>query len=127
MPTVRAILSLAPGFEIRDPCPVLKDSSNQRLQTKIKLFHGTRSTEHESRQFLLHVGDEVADVGAAIEQLVHPGHYSLARGVVAAGIERGVPFAEDGFKLRVHCAELFSKAFLRGGEAGAERGRVGIA
>src|SRR2546422_8027001 len=81
MPTVRAILSLAPGFEIRDPCPVLKDSSNQRLQTKIKLFHGTRSTEHESRQFLLHVGDEVADVGAAIEQLVHPGHYSLPRGV----------------------------------------------
>src|SRR5271167_1171300 len=46
-----------------------------------------------SRQFLLHVYNEVPDVRAAIQQFVQPRHDFLERGVVRIRVDRSVPFA----------------------------------
>src|SRR5260370_9348977 len=73
-------------------------------------------------KLLLNVGDEIPDVGTAIQQFVEPRHDLFSRCGIA--LQGGVPFARRRLELRVHFAELLLKTFLRGLEARFQRGKI---
>src|SRR2546422_797423 len=77
--------------------------------------------------FRSHVCGEVADVGAAIQQLVHARHQLFARGVVRPCIQRGVPLAKHAIELRIHRSEFLLKILPRGFELAAQRRHLAIA
>src|SRR3989442_11601935 len=79
------------------------------------------------RQFLLHVCGEVADVGAAIQQLVHARHQLFARGFVRPCIQRSVPLAKHAIELRIHRSEFLLKILPRGFELAAQRHHLAVA
>src|SRR5713101_4232972 len=71
-----------------------------------------RAKARPLRKLLLDVGDEIPDVGAAIEQAVQAAYDFLARGCVRVGVDSRVPFAGGSLKLSVHVAKFLLKIFL---------------
>src|SRR5579862_546271 len=75
-------------------------------------------------QLLRDICDKVAQVGAAVQKLIHAGHEFLARLARCVGINRDVPFARDRLQLDIHYAELFLKNLFGGLEPRFERAQI---
>src|SRR5690242_21340382 len=60
----------------------------------------------ELRQFLLHVHDKIANIRAAIQQLIQPGHDAFALSFICVCVHGSVPFLGDTLQLAIHLFEL---------------------
>src|SRR6266481_7843086 len=74
------------------------------------------------QKLLLNVGDQIPDVGAAIQQFVEPGHDFFSRRRI--GSKRSVPVACCGLQLPVDFDELLLKIVSSGLETYSQGGQV---
>src|SRR6266850_2073475 len=73
-------------------------------------------------KLLLNVGDQIPDVGAAIQQFVEPGHDFFASGGITS--QSSVPFVCCGLQLPVDFGEVCLKIVPGGLEALSQRGEI---
>src|SRR5712664_75438 len=73
-------------------------------------------------KLLLNVGDQIPDVGAAIQQFVEPGHDFLASGGITG--QSSVPLTCRGLQLRVDFGELLLEIVPGDLKAGLQRGEI---
>src|ERR1700730_9215778 len=62
-----------------------------------------------SLSFFFHAGNQVANVGAAVEQFVQALQDRFAIGFAGVGVERGIPLLCRGFHFGVYFVEFFAE------------------
>lgn len=73
---------------------------------------------------MLNIRDQIADVGAAVQNFVHARHQLPLVFVAGTAVQRGIPQAEHAFEFAVHFRQLGFEIALRRFEPAAQAGEA---